>query len=194
MGAFEIYVFTGLRPLACSGRTRQGLGISLSTLREALIGLYGRDYAEVWRTHCSHWAQSGDVGVSAYVALLWDLAEPPHGQGRNRTPDVWWLRPAERLISFSRWLGGRLAADEGHVVGLTYEGVVSCPRFGEVGVDSVDAVVVEVLRRKSNMQEAWYFVLPPPRLVGHWVTGMGQMFWVPTTIISMVVSGVGGRT
>ena len=133
------------------------------------MGLYGRDYVAAWCTQRSHWAYSGDVRVDGeYVAPLWDLAEPPHMQGHTWTPNVWWLRTTDGLMYFLGWLGGRLAADEGHLVGLTYEGVVLCPRFGEVQVDSVDAVVAQLLRRMPNISQAWYYVVPPLQSVGHW--------------------------
>ena len=40
MGAFAVLVATGLRPLACIGQTRHGLGVRLAVIRAALHGRF----------------------------------------------------------------------------------------------------------------------------------------------------------
>ena len=45
-------------------------------------------------------------------------------------PQLWWDRPADRLLVVSGWLDDRFLGQAGHFVGDAWSGVVLCPRSG----------------------------------------------------------------
>ena len=73
MGSFAISVATGLRPLACIGRIRHGLGVSLAVVRAALQGRFGSARCGAQRAPRLHMRFARDAWVvERHVAPNWD--------------------------------------------------------------------------------------------------------------------------
>ena len=169
MGAFAVLVATGLRPLACIGRTRHGLGVSLAVIRAALQGRFGSAHCAAGRAPRVQMHFGGDAWVvEPHVAPIWDKAPVPLRRACDWMPQLWWDRPADRLSVVSGWLDVQCLGQAGHFVGVTWHGEVLCPHFGRVPVGDVEGAAQEILRRMPFVEEFWYFLLPPPGAVGEW--------------------------
>ena len=76
--AFAVLVATGLRPLACIGRHRHGLGVSVAMVRAALQGRFGSAQCAARRTPRLHLRYAGcSCVVERHIAPIWDQALVP---------------------------------------------------------------------------------------------------------------------
>ena len=154
MGAFAVLVATGLRPLACISRTSHGLGVSLAVVCAALQGRFGSAQCAARRAPRLLMRFAGDAWVvERHVAPIWDQAPAPLRRASDWMPQLWWDRPADRLLVVLGWLDARFLGQAGHFVGITWSGEVLCPRFGRVMVGDVEGAAREILRRMPLVEE-----------------------------------------
>ena len=83
-------------------------------------------------------------------------------------PQLWWDTLVDPLLVVSGWLDVQCLGEEGHFVGLTWEGEVLCSRFGLVRVSDVEGAAREIRRRIPCVEEFSFFLLPPLGDVGEW--------------------------
>ena len=83
-------------------------------------------------------------------------------------PQLWWDRPANRLLVVSGRLDDRLLGQAGHFVRVAWSGEVLCPRFGRLVVGDVEGAAREILRKMPLVEEGWYFLMPPLGSEGEW--------------------------
>ena len=80
---------TGLRPLACIGRTHHGLGLSLAVVRAALQGRFGSAQCAARRVARLHMRFAGDAWVvERHVAPFWDQAPVPVRRASDWMPQL----------------------------------------------------------------------------------------------------------
>ena len=169
LGAFAVLFATSLRPFACVSRTGHGLALALAGVRAALQGRYVAPHCAARRAPRVHMSVAGSAAlVERHVAPLWDQAPVPQRRAADWMPQIWWDRPADRVVVVSGWLDVQCLGQAGHFVGLTWDGEVLRPRFGRVRVGDVREAAQEILRRIPRVEEFWFFLLPPPGAVGDW--------------------------
>ena len=106
--------------------------------------------------------------VQRHIAPIWDQALVPLRSASDGRPQLWWDRPADRLLAVSGWLDDRFLGQAGHFMGVAWSGVVLCPRFGQVVVGDVEGAPREILRQMPLEEEFSYFLLPPQGAEGEW--------------------------
>ena len=168
LGAFAVLVAMGLREFACVSRTGHGLAVALTVVRTALQGRYGLPPCAARRAprvHMIGW-DCGAGGAPRRPSV--GHAPVPQRRAADWMPQIWWDRPAKRVVVVSGWLDVRCLGHAGHFVGRTLDVEVLCPRFLLVRVGDVTEAAQEILRRIPRVEEFWNFLLPPPGAVGDW--------------------------